>query len=57
MRVLFLFISLSFLQINVKAQFNMSLLGHLNYDSLHQTELNDIWGYVDTLGNEYALVG
>jgi choice-of-anchor B domain-containing protein len=45
------FTSLSF------GQLNMTQLANLNFQSLHNTELNDIWGYVDTLGNEYALVG
>jgi len=35
------------------AQLNMTLLGTKTYAN----ELNDIWGYVDSLGNEYALVG
>lgn len=35
------------------AQLNMTLLGEKTYSE----ELNDIWGYVDSLGNEYALVG
>ena len=39
--------------INANAQVNMSLLGSLSYSQ----DLNDIWGYADTLGNEYALVG
>jgi choice-of-anchor B domain-containing protein len=33
---------------------NASVLGHLSYS---QWELSDVWGYVDTAGNEYALVG
>jgi choice-of-anchor B domain-containing protein len=38
----------------VNAQnFNMELVGQLNYSP----KLNDVWGYVDSLGNEYALVG
>ncbi|MDX5449162.1 MAG: choice-of-anchor B family protein [Bacteroidota bacterium] len=32
---------------------NVTKLGHLPYTPI----LNDIWGYADTLGNEYALVG
>ncbi|MCB0428843.1 MAG: choice-of-anchor B family protein [Flavobacteriales bacterium] len=32
---------------------NMNLLGSLTYSQ----SLSDIWGYVDTAGNEYALVG
>ncbi|NNC94142.1 MAG: choice-of-anchor B family protein [Chitinophagales bacterium] len=35
------------------AQQNMSLLGTLPYSS----DLSDIWGYADSAGNEYALVG
>ena len=36
----------------------MQLLGSKTYNntSLHG-DLNDVWGYVDSLGNEYALVG
>ncbi|MCF6169694.1 MAG: choice-of-anchor B family protein [Bacteroidales bacterium] len=34
-------------------QLNMTQLGQLAYSK----NLNDIWGYVDTAGNEYALVG
>lgn len=36
---------------------NMNLEGHLDYNNLHQTGLNDVWGYVDEFGNEYVLVG
>jgi len=38
---------------NTKAQLNMTELGNLTYGP----DLSDIWGYVDTAGNEYALVG
>jgi len=38
-------------------QLNMTLLSNLNYQALHGTELNDIWGFVDGTGKEYALVG
>ncbi len=33
---------------------NMNKIGHLPYPNI---ELNDVWGYVDSLDNEYALVG
>ena len=33
--------------------FNLNYVGYRQYDA----ELNDIWGYVDEQGNEYALVG
>ncbi len=39
------------------SQLNMTLKGQINYQQLHSTFLNDIWGYVDQDGNEYALVG
>lgn len=35
----------------------MDSLSHINYQQLHAANLNDVWGYVDELGNEYALVG
>lgn len=35
----------------------MSLVGHLDYNALHSTMLNDCWGYVDETGIEYAIVG
>ena len=40
-----------------RAQLNMTQLGYLDIPTLHSTGLNDIWGYTDELGNEYALVG
>jgi len=33
---------------------NMNKVGHLGYGN---TELSDVWGYVDSAGTEYALVG
>lgn len=39
--------------ITAQAQTNMALMGHLPYSE----DLNDIWGYTDGSGNEYALVG
>ena len=39
--------------LTLQAQTNMELLGHLPYSD----QLSDIWGYVDSEGNEYALVG
>lgn len=35
----------------------MNLVGQLDLNSLHNQGLNDIWGYTDELGNEYAIVG
>ena len=39
------------------AQLNIDSIGHLDLASMHSQNLNDIWGYTDELGNEYALVG
>jgi choice-of-anchor B domain-containing protein len=36
---------------------NIDSLSHIDYQSLHGANLNDVWGYVDELGNEYAIVG
>jgi choice-of-anchor B domain-containing protein len=32
-------------------------LSHIDYQALHGANLNDVWGYVDEQGNEYAIVG
>lgn len=39
------------------AQFSIDSLSHIDYQALHGANLNDVWGYVDELGNEYAIVG
>ena len=39
------------------SQINMDSLGHMDIGAMHSTELNDIWGYTDEMGNEYAIVG
>lgn len=39
------------------AQVNMSQVGHVDFHALHGGQLNDVWGYVDETGIEYALVG
>lgn len=56
MKFLLGIISLVFFM-NVSAQLNMDSISHVNYFSLHSTMINDIWGYEDEFGNEYALVG
>ena len=50
-QLLFTFLVLS---ITSQAQFNLNLLGHLPYPN---NTCAGIWHYVDSLGNEYALVG
>lgn len=44
---------LVFFTLHLHAQFNMQQMGYLPYSQ----DLNDIWGYVDETGIEYALVG
>lgn len=39
------------------AQLNMNQLGYVDVPDIHSTICNDIWGYTDENGNEYALVG
>ncbi len=39
------------------AQLNLDSISHVNYFTLHTTMINDVWGYEDEMGNEYALVG
>lgn len=39
------------------SQVNIDSVGHVDYVALHNTPLNDVWGYVDDNNNEYALVG
>lgn len=39
------------------SQLNIDSVGHVDFDVLHSTGLNDVWGYVDEVNNEYALVG
>ena len=53
MRHTFLFLLFPFL-ISAQDSWNMTLLGSLDYPT---SQGNDIWGWVDSDGNEYALVG
>ena len=56
MKYSFIFL-FAFLIFSIQAQTNIELLGHVDYHTLHDANLNDVWGYVDELGNEYAIVG
>jgi len=49
--LLFLF----FFGTSLLAQTNVELISNL--DEHHSSGYNDIWGYVDPMGNEYALLG
>ena len=46
-----------FLSASVAGQMNVDSLSHISYQQLHGANLNDVWGYEDELGNEYAIVG
>ena len=50
---LLLIMTMLLLAAPLQAQLNINLLGQLSYPN----DLNDIWGYADGNGNEYALVG
>lgn len=54
-----LILSISFLLVfgTLFGQLNTDTLSHIDYQALHGANLNDVWGYVDELGNEYAIVG
>ena len=52
-----LFIFSFFITWSLNAQFSIDSLSHIDYQALHGANLNDVWGYVDELGNEYAIVG
>lgn len=41
----------------VWSQFSIDSLSHIDYQALHGANLNDVWGYTDEFGNEYAIVG
>ncbi len=53
-KLLFVFIVISS---TAKAQTNITEIGHVDYQTLHNTMLGGIWGYTDETGIEYALVG
>ena len=41
----------------LQAQLNISFVGQLSYQALRNSDVSNLWGYTDELGNEYALVG
>ncbi|MEX1003395.1 MAG: choice-of-anchor B family protein [Crocinitomicaceae bacterium] len=55
MRIVFLLFFT--LPLMLQAQLNMSQLGFLDIPDAHATKGNDVWGYEDEAGNEYAMVG
>lgn len=54
MKKLFYFLTLILFTTSAHSQVNLQLLGHLAFPS---TTCAGVWQYVDSLGNEYALVG
>ena len=38
-------------------QAELNFVSNIDYQALHDANLNDIWGYEDEDGNEYAIVG
>ena len=38
-------------------QLNLDSLSHINYQQLHEADLNDVWGYVDEMGMNMHLLG
>lgn len=57
MKKLILSISLCLASFFSISQVNMTQVGYLDLQSMHSSDLNDIWGYTDEAGNEYAIVG
>jgi choice-of-anchor B domain-containing protein len=56
-KVLLIFIMFSISTSWLNGQLNLQFVSNVDYNALHATELNDIWGYEDETGIEYALVG
>ncbi|NOQ72349.1 MAG: choice-of-anchor B family protein [Crocinitomix sp.] len=48
---------LSIIAISAYGQLNITEIGYLDIPDEHSTICNDIWGYTDEVGNEYALIG
>ena len=42
---------------NAFSQAQLDFVSNIDYQQLHDAELNDVWGYVDEVGNEYAVIG
>lgn len=57
MKTTYLLFVFTLLLCTCNAQLNVDSLSHIDYQQLHGANLNDVWGYVDELGNEYAIVG
>lgn len=47
----------AFCAATANAQLNIDFVGQLDYQALRNSNLSNLWGYTDELGNEYALMG
>ena len=56
LRICFIIFCL-FFNTHLWGQFSIDSLSHIDYQALHGANLNDVWGYTDEFGNEYAIVG
>ena len=54
-KILFVLVLLT--KLVAHAQLNCEQLGYLDIPDIHSTICNDVWGYTDENGNEYAIVG
>lgn len=58
MKSIFSFLTIIlFTAYNIHAQVQLDSLSYMDLNAMHGCDLNDIWGYTDENGNEYALVG
>ena len=56
MKTLAFFIFISLIQLGY-CQAQLDFVSTIDYQQLHDANLNDVWGYVDEDGNEYGIVG
>jgi choice-of-anchor B domain-containing protein len=57
MKAIISYLFSTILCLTVYSQYNITLKSHINYQDFRGVSLNGIWGYVDSQGNEYAIVG
>lgn len=56
--LLLLFLSLFFGELLAQGpDYNVQFVSQLELSQMHPGRVNDVWGHVDSLGNEYAIVG
>lgn len=52
-----LFASACLIALAGRSQVNIDFVGRLDFQALRNSNLSNLWGYTDELGNEYALLG